>query len=616
MLDIKYIKSLYGEMVNKDVKNEISEGIKILENISIDSSELKELIVLHKLKSVFIEQSISIKAALKKENMVALNFFHDFDFSKKEKEVNICQDMINKSMSSFNFLKPVSVLNAIDSIYDSFNEFSRMKFSSYPNNSGDLEHVDVFNDKKMVAYSHYDALIQLKDKPHGYYLFDINSNMSGSFTTTTGRTERHIISHQKGGMFVAEFYSTEFMCGYTGHISKYKTPFFERNKDREIIEESSSKELSLITNKSSLFYSHSQKILLGISFVCSLIHSKRKEVFNLSPQKNLISFGEKMSNSKEIIALSHSTHHIKDFTLEDLKFTGDFESLSIFDDLFSNLLEKHIDYINFRRDDSENKVYVLWDGKEKNIEKPFIKELKAYDEVMGYSGNHPILKSIPLISLFNNKEEGIEKIKLFAIQNKLSLIRFYIQHKETDLFSGVIEEINDIAMDNIDFLVRVVRTKVDSGDVLEVSGAKQRWINYFYYKDVVLLSDSHKKLKSRKDSDPVVVRNYLGKSNSTHIIYFTLSSVIELLNLFGKKDISELPDRTKVLAKLINVSEKMKQYSEKHSLEAMPLSNIDYNKSRPEMTLLDFTHSFKFALPVNKKELSVLIPSGIYRKKW
>jgi len=138
---------------------------------------------------------------------------------------------------------------------------------------------------------------------------------------------------------------------------------------------------------------------------------------------------------------------------------------------------------------------------------------------------------------------------------------------------------------------------------------------------IVLLSPNHKALKEEKcmrtlkSSERLAFRNYNNKANAKAIIYFHIDTLADLLMISSKDNIETLSEHLQFIARIINISEKMKAYSNNNNLQILTLSNINYKKSRPEITFSYYAPSIEVAVPVTESQFTTLMTIGCYHIK-
>lgn len=593
------IKALAKILDNK----EIFEAIDMLSHSEDSHVDIMEPIAVHAIKSLSSKRSLSLSEIYQNkeaaEALVILSKFNALNSKSLEKK---CIEMAESAQKSFDFLTPVSSESTLDSIYDSLSEFSNMSFESYVTSEEPIIVCSVFHDKEESATSVYDAISQLDGKPYGFYLFKIISNLNTNYVDPAYKTTRYLVSHQNNGNYFAKFKISKEKGASLYKMIAYRNAFFTKRRFEQGEE---STELVQHKDKDSLYHSFGQKTLYGISFLCSLISSGHSSIFDYKLEKRFITFNND-SKSTEIALREDISENIKPFTLEDLKFTGDFECLSYLDDRYEDRLQKDIELINFHNEDDVRNVFVIHYKNHENNEHEYqISKLRAVDSYHGYAGNHAILRSIPKLSVFEDTLVARERLRQFALQNKISLIRLYQSKESHKIFDLAMAELQSLAINNIDTMIN----QCESKDLLWVSGAKKRWMSDFGSRHAIIAWEDYHLVRRGEEYNSypefTVLRNYKNKFNASNVIYYQVDTLNEILEIAGKS-IEELPENLQHVLNRAKASEYLNQYSKDHNLQILCASDMDYDISRPEMSLAFTGEIFKVAIPVTKSEFTKL----------
>jgi hypothetical protein len=522
-----------------------------LKQVFIESkdNDFARNIIINAFYSVLKEEQFKISEFINDDSFLAV--LSDYKSFKQNFETNynhLMGNIISKFETLCNF-KEVKNQSEITSyvITESLVEYSKSKIKFIPRSfDKEINLVGVLHEKFLKAENDTILIQKMNDLPYGFY---ISSTLYKKIISTSCSTPDYcLISNQEDGITIYETASE--VIGRVGlDRSSYTLKNFitKEHEEKLIFNNKDSNQQSIAIFKSEE-YSDFEKLdlinkLIIQSFI-SLALSKEEQIKIKKENKSLLFNKSSITGKINLPVVSNLEHEeMKDFTFNDLRFTGKYDFMSLLDDIFENVFD--MDLVNTRTKNESSFFYITEKGGENKKDFKFNKEMlkekitlseKEYkDFSVSMTRDRTFLTPLPE-SFVGTKKEVREHTKKIALMNKLTLTAMYMEYYELVYSEIFRNELKNCLDKNIDSIIN----DEDILSLIKVFGhCKNRSTNYYNispFKKTLFISHDGRNL-DELDKDESI-KEYSGKRKATwlaSICFFDYRIIEVLIKKYGLK---------------------------------------------------------------------------------
>lgn len=556
----------------------------------------------HALSEKLASNSLNLSILLNNTSYLDLiKYLSDFDITKNKTSFDQILKMKEEANNDFSYLPDINNEKLIDSIYMSIAELNKMTFSSFNKNSEAGDIITSFDEKLYNFTDRTNAIEALNNMPFGFYLCKLPLDNVSFFNDSYFKNSYYLISNQSFGIFFAQFHIRKHSNTSLKNMTIYETDFF-KSDDR-----ADKNNLPANIGEDSIASHFGPSILYRISFMCYLIANQHDSIFDYDQASTMITHGDN-SKSTELTIYNADIEHTKAFTLNDIKFKGNYKFMSFLDDMFSEQLKHDMHLINFKQDNERGIVtsvdFVQGYPGPQHYHDFTLWNRRSHEDRMGLQYCHTMLHPIPDLSYHDSDAQ--QKILRFALFNKMTMICLYLSYYLKENMRDIMSELESLSS-NHSFDALALTKDIKSFHVLGLSTKNQ---SRFNSDNTILISQNP---EQRKDFSKI--RSHDQKSKAHKVVEFTIRNTEQLFAITGLSSVNQFTGKVKLLAQLMDMNEQLNKIAEKEDKTRFISFHFNYQESDPELLIINGRETaFKVLLPLGKKDFNALPEDAFYGK--